>query len=91
VIVTEVLDATGEVLIANVAVVLPAATVTLVGTVAAAVLLLDSVTTAPALCAGPVRVTVPVDVFPPRTELGLRATEDNASGVTVSVAVLATP
>ena len=90
-IVTEAFDVTAEVLIVNVAVVLPAATVTLDGTFVAVVLLLDSVTTAPAPGAGPVRVTVPVDVFPPRTELGLRATEDNASGVTVSVAVLATP
>ena len=85
------MDATGEVLIANVAVVLPAVTATLAGTVAAVVLLLDSVTTAPALGAGPVRVTVPVDVFPPRTELGLRVMEDNAGVVTVSVAFLTTP
>jgi hypothetical protein len=51
------------------AVVCPAATVTLAGTVAAA-LLLDSVTTVPPLGATAVRVTVPVELAPPVTVLG---------------------
>ena len=59
------------------ALVCPAATVTLVGTVAAA-LLLDSVTTAPPLGAAPVRVTVPVELVPPVTVLGLRVSAESA-------------
>jgi hypothetical protein len=57
---------------ANVAVVLPAGTVTLPGTVATAVLLLDRVTTAPPAGAAALRVTVPVDVPPPPTLVGRR-------------------
>ena len=51
------------------ALVCPAATVTLAGTVAAA-LLLDSVTTVPPLGAAAVSVTVPVELAPPVTVLG---------------------
>src|SRR5215472_8151010 len=69
--VTEVLLPTGLVLMVNVAVVAPAGTVTLGGTCAAAVLLLDSVTTDPPEGAGPVNFTVPVDEVPPITEVGL--------------------
>ncbi|MDA1325205.1 MAG: hypothetical protein O3C34_10690 [Proteobacteria bacterium] len=56
------------------ALVAPAGTVTLVGTVAAT-LLLDSVTTAPPLGAAPLKVTVPVTGLPPTTLVGLT---DNA-------------
>lgn len=42
-------------------------------------LLLPIVTVMPALGAGAVRVTVPVDDVPPVTEVGLTATEDNAA------------
>lgn len=69
----------------------PPATVTLAGTCAAAVLLLDNVTMAPVLGAGPVSRTVPVDELPPTTEVGLKVTDVNVAGVTVRVAVLATP
>jgi hypothetical protein len=89
--VTEALLATGLVVTGNVAVVAFAATVTLAGTVEAAVLLLDSVTTAPAAGAGPFNVTVPVVEVPPITEVGLKLTEVNVVAVTVRVAVLVTP
>ena len=77
---------------ANVAVVAPAATVTLAGTVAADVLLLDSVTTAPPEGAPAVSVTVPVDPVPPTTLAGLSKTDASAGGgVTISPAVRVTP
>jgi len=59
----------------KVAVVAFAATVTLAGTCAAAVLLLDRVTAAPPAGAGPLRVTVPVELTPPMTDVGLTPTE----------------
>src|SRR5271167_4748015 len=74
--VDEVLAATGLVVTVKVAVVAFAATVTLGGTCAAAVLLLDRVTTAPPPGAGPFNVTVPVDVLPPNTDAGLTLTEE---------------
>jgi hypothetical protein len=89
--VTDALEPTAEVVIVNVALVAPAATVTLAGTWAAVVLLLVRVTTAPPDGAGPVKVTVPVDEVPPITELGLRLTEVSAAAVTVRVAVFVTP
>jgi len=65
--------ATAVVVIVNVAEVAPCATVTVAGTVAAA--LLDaSVTTLPPAGAGPVSVTVPVDDAPPATLVGLSVT-----------------
>jgi hypothetical protein len=78
----------------NVAVVAPAATVTLAGICAADVLLLVSVTVAPPLGATPLNVTVPVDELPPVTLVGLTVTEDKDTldvGFTVSVAVLEPP
>ena len=87
-IVTAVSTLTTLVVTVNVAVVAPAATVTLAGTVAAR-LLLDKVTTAPPAGAGPLRVTVPVDGLPPITLVGFTVTEDIVTGsvVTISVAV----
>jgi hypothetical protein len=52
------------------ALVCPAATITLAGTVAAA-LLRDSVTTVPPLGAAAVKITIPVELTPPVTVLGL--------------------
>jgi hypothetical protein len=76
----------------NVAVVAPAATATLAGTCATAVLLLESVTTAPPEGAAPLNVTVPVDPFPPITLVGLSVTEDTvADGVTVKIALCVPP
>ena len=72
---TDVEAVTALVLAANVALLAPAATVTLAGTVAAAVLSLIRETAAPPLGAGPLRVTVPVDGDPPVTLVGLSATE----------------
>jgi hypothetical protein len=70
----------------NVAVVWFAATVTLEGTVAADVLLLASVTTAPPVGAGPFSVTVPVDELPPITVVGFKLTPLAVAAVTVIVA-----
>jgi len=72
-IVTDVDDVTEVVLTVNVALKAPAGTVTLAGTVAALVLLLDSVTTAPPEGAALVRLAVPCDVLPPTTLAGLSA------------------
>lgn len=75
VMVTVLVIATVLVVTVNVALVLPAATVTLKGTVATVVNPLERVTTAPAEGAGPVRVTVPVEVNPPLTLVGLKVME----------------
>jgi hypothetical protein len=75
--VTAVDAVTALVLTVKVALVAPAATVTLAGTLAAAVLLLESVTSAPADGAGPLNVTVPVeDCVPPITLVGLSVNEE---------------
>ena len=95
--VTAVDAVTALVLIVNVALVAPAATVTLEGTVAAAVLLLESATVAPPAGAAPLNVTVPVeDCVPPITLVGLSVSEESvgaggAAGVTTSEAVLVAP
>src|SRR5882724_9613263 len=70
--VTEVDAATALVLTVNVALVAPAATVTL----AAVVLLLERVTCAPPVGAGPLSVTVPVEEFPPVTLVGFSESEE---------------
>lgn len=85
-IVTGVDVPTADVVVVNVALVPPAATVTLAGTLAAA-WLLDSDTTAPPAGAALVNMTVPVDVFPPTTVEGLTATADNAAGAGVPCGV----
>jgi hypothetical protein len=77
------------VVVVKVALVAPAATVTLAGTCTAA-LLLDRLTTAPPLGAAPLKVTVPVEELPPVTAVGLKLsplTVGSAGGFTVSVAV----
>ena len=68
----------------KVADVAPAATVTLTGTVAAELLLLVSVTTAPPVGAADPRATVPVDPVPPVTLVGLTETDEITGGLTVS-------
>jgi hypothetical protein len=95
--VTVVEAATALVLTVNVALVAPAGTVTMDGTLAAAVLLLESVTVAPLAGAAPLNVTVPVeDCTPPTTLVGFRESEERvggggAAGVTVSEADLLAP
>ena len=88
---TEVDDDTELVFTVKVALVLPPETVTLNGTLATFVSLLDRLTTAPPLGAGPLRVTVPVEEFPPGTVDGLRVSDvtvGRGGGVTLSVSVV---
>ena len=85
--VTGVLAVTAAVATANDALVAPAATVTLVGTVAALVLLLVSATTAPPDGAAADKVSVPVDAVPPTTDDGLTVTADNAAAAETAPAV----
>ena len=92
VIVTEVFTATGVVVMVKVADRAPAA----IGDgwrvpVLQNVLLLLKVTTAPTVGAAPLRVTVPVELLPPTTEVGDRVTEDKDAAVTVSVAFVLVP
>ena len=82
--------ATRFVVTLKVALVAPEETVTDAGTVAAAVLELESVTTAPPVGAGAPSVTVPVLLLAATTVVGFSAT-DEIGAVTVSVAVLLTP
>ena len=74
----EVVTRTMDVFTVKVALVAPAGTVTLVGTLAAA-LLLESRTCAPPAGAGPLSVTVPVEEFPPATLVGFRESEERES------------
>src|SRR2546430_16061920 len=78
--VTAVDAATALVLIVNVALAAPAATVTLEGTVTAAVLLLESATCAPPAGAAPLNVTVPVEELPPATLVGFSPSEAREGG-----------
>jgi hypothetical protein len=91
---TEVAPATPLVVMAKVAVEAPAVTVTLAGTCAADVLLLERVTKAPPEGAAAVSVTVPVELLPPTTVFGLSVIDDNvtaAGGVTVKIAFCVPP
>jgi hypothetical protein len=77
----------------SVALVFPAAIVTVAGTVAEA-LLLDKDTETPPAGATPLKVTVPVEDVPPVTLGGFTESEERATviaGVTMSAAVLLTP
>ena len=94
--VTMVDAATAVVLAVKVALVAPAGTATLEGTLAAP-LLLETATCAPPAGAGPLSVTVPVeDCTPPITLVGFSVSEESVGAgggalVTVSVADLLTP
>jgi hypothetical protein len=81
-----------SVVIVTVAVREPAGTVTDAGTVAAAVVALDIVTTTPPAGAATDRVTVATEFVPPRTDVGFSVSVETViAGFTVSVAVLAIP
>ena len=86
---------TEDVLTVNVALDAPAAMVTLAGTVATAVLLLVSDTTAPPAGAADVKVTVPVEALPPVTLVGLSDTAfseaGGGGGVTARTALIVAP
>ena len=79
-IVTGVDAATVDVDTENVAVVAPAATMTVAGTAAIAPLLLESDTVAPPDGAAAVSVTVPVDEVPPTGEDGFTLSAASAAG-----------
>ena len=93
-IVAEVDMRTIDVFTVKVALVLPAGTVTLEGTLAAP-LLLESATCAPPAGAGPLSVTVPVDdCTPPTTLVGFNVSEETVGrggGITVSEADVLVP
>jgi hypothetical protein len=80
---------TGVVVTVNVAVLALAATVTLAGAMAAA-LLSERVTKIPPVGAGAFRVTVPVDEVPPTALVGLILT-DASQGLMVRIAVRVVP
>jgi NhaP-type Na+/H+ or K+/H+ antiporter len=88
---------TRDVFTVKLALVAPAGIVTLLGTLAAPLLLLDRTITAPPAGAGPLNFTVPVDDWsPPMTVDGLNVSEESVAagggaGVTVSVAVRLAP
>ncbi len=85
VIVATVKVPTAAVVAVKVALVVPAATTTLAGTVAA-LLSLESKTVTPPVAAAPFRVTVPAEEFPPIRLAGFRLTLEIAGGFTVRVA-----
>jgi hypothetical protein len=97
--VAELVAVTDTVVTVKVALVAPAAIVTLEGTLATTALLLESDTSAPPLGAAEVSVTVPVEVLPPTRLKGLNVSDDKvgvgggggASGFTVKVADWVTP
>ena len=84
-------EVTTRVVTVKVADVIPAATVTELGTVAIEVLLLERLTEIPFDGAGPFRVTVPVEGVPPLTVEGLRVSEETLGADTVSRWLLVLP
>ena len=91
--VTVVMEKAERVWMVKRALVAPAGIVTLLGTLAR-LELLRSCTTTPPAGAGPLRVTVPVAVLPPQTEVGLIVSDWSVTlgeGLTVRVAVREMP
>ena len=85
--VTGVGAVTASVVTVKAALLAPAGMVTLTGTVATAVLLLDSETRAPPVRAGPLSMTLPVEGDPPLTLVGFSVSMVRVGGgVTVRVA-----
>ena len=91
--VTVVFEATLFAVTMNVAVYMPAGTVTLFGTDATAALLTLSLTSSPLLEAGLLRLMVPTTVPPPATEAGLsvNTSGDAGAGVIVRAALFPPP
>lgn len=89
--VSVVSEATELVVTLKVAEVELAATVTLAGACAAALLVLERLTTAPAAGAGPLRVTVPTEEAPAGTAEGFKLIEVRVGGVTVRLAPWVAP
>ena len=84
-------EATVVVVTAKVALELPAATVTLAGTVAVALFRVNEMLIPP-VGAGALSVTVPVEGLPPVTLVGFKDTDDKVrAGVMLSAAVLLVP
>ena len=91
-IVTEVDVLTAVVVTVKLALVAPAATVTVDGTEATDGLLLESVTATPPEGAPALSVTVPAEDWPPVTLAGFRVSEESVvPRITVSVALIAAP
>jgi hypothetical protein len=90
VIVTGVDADTADVVTVKVRLVLPAATVTLAGTVATDVLLLDSETTVPPDGAALVSVTVPCELPPPVTLAGLNESAESVGALGVPAFTVST-
>jgi len=88
--VTDWVAATPKVVTPKTCVFEPALIVTLAGTVAAAGLLLERVTTTPPAAATPLSVTIPVPPVPPIKVLGVRVTETRVAGLTVRLKLLVT-
>ncbi len=87
----EVDKRTRDVFTVKVALLLPAGTITLEGTLAAP-LLLERITCAPPAGAGPLSVTVPMDdCAPPITLVGFNVSEETVGGVTANEADVLTP
>ena len=70
---------TAVVVTVKLALVAPAGTVTLDGTLATPALLLDRLTTAPPLGAGALSVTVPIEELPPVTVVGFKMREERVT------------
>jgi len=75
----------------KVAELVPAATVTVAGTLALVGLLLESETKVPPSGAAPLRLTVPVELEPPPTVVGFSEREVNTGGFTASAVVCVMP
>jgi hypothetical protein len=84
-------DDTPLVVIVNVALVDPPDINTLAGTCAIDVLLLCKLTTIPPAGAAPFKVTVPVEGFPPTTEVGDLEREEKLGALTVRLVAMVSP
>ena len=84
---TPVLAPTAPVVTVKLALVAPAATVTLAETPAAAVLLLESVTTIPPAGAAAVNVAVPIEELPPTTLVGFTDRADKLAAAVAACGV----